>query len=352
MQASLPVGTVLDGRYRLVKMLRKGGMGEIYAGEHVGTHRKVAVKVLREPWSRDHVTRERFRLEAQATSKCVHEHIVEILDYGVTPEGVCYLVMELLYGEDLQATIRRDVRLPLRRAAKIMLQICSGLAEAHRHRIIHRDLKPGNCFRIGFKGVEDYIKLVDFGIAKHLPEEGESDGGSPLTAAGTVLGTVYYMPPEQATGGRIDHRVDVYAAGVLFFQLLTGKLPFHGRSPDETYRLILTADAPSVRKVAPDAELPASLDDLFRKALHKTAEKRFASMDELAAAIAVFLMPGPKDSKGDSALLRAQGPVEPKTPRQAPRRERRGVWLAAMVMIAASVVTAAAIAVAECYVTP
>lgn len=352
MQASLPVGTVLDGRYRLVKMLRKGGMGEIYAGEHVGTHRKVAVKVLREPWSRDHVTRERFRLEAQATSKCVHEHIVEILDYGVTPEGVCYLVMELLYGEDLQATIRRDVRLPLRRAAKIMLQICSGLAEAHRHRIIHRDLKPGNCFRIGFKGVEDYIKLVDFGIAKHLPEEGESDGGSPLTAAGTVLGTVYYMPPEQATGGRIDHRVDVYAAGVLFFQLLTGKLPFHGRSPDETYRLILTAEPPSVRKVAPEADLPASLDDLFRRALHKSAEKRFASMDELAAAIAAFLMAAPKDSKGDSALLRAPGPLEPKTPRSLPNKPRRGVVLAATVMLAASVITAAAIAVAECYVTP
>ena len=350
MQASLPVGTVLDDRYRLVQMLRKGGMGEIYAGEHLGTHRRVAVKVLREPWSRDHVTRERFRLEAQATSRCVHEHIVEILDFGVTQDGICYLVMELLYGEDLQATIRRDVRLPLRRAAKIMLQICSGLAEAHRHRIIHRDLKPGNCFRIGFKGVEDYIKLVDFGIAKHLPQEDESDGGSPLTAAGTVLGTVYYMPPEQATGGRIDHRVDVYAAGVLFFQLVAGKLPFHGRSPDETYRLILTADVPSVRKVAPDAELPAALDDLFRRALHKTPEKRFASMDELAAAIATFLLPGQKEGKGDSSMLRAPGPIEPKTPRAASAPRRRGVWFAAAVMIAASAITAGAIAAAECYV--
>lgn len=349
MHPSLPIGTILDDRYRLVQMLRKGGMGEIYAGEHLGTHRRVAVKVLREPWSRDHVTRERFRLEAQATSRCVHEHIVEILDFGVTQDGICYLVMELLYGEDLQATIRREPRLPVRRAAKIMLQICSALAEAHRHRIIHRDLKPGNCFRIGFKGVEDYIKLVDFGIAKHLPQEDESDGGSPLTAAGTVLGTVYYMPPEQATGGRIDHRVDVYAAGVLFFQLITGKLPFHGRSPDETYRLILTADVPSVRKIAPDAELPAALDDLFRRALHKNAEKRFASMDELAAAIAAFLLPDQK-GKGDSSLMRGSGPAEPKTPRPGGSPPRRRVWLAAAVMLAASAVTAGAIAVAECYV--
>ncbi|HEY8378994.1 MAG TPA: serine/threonine-protein kinase, partial [Nannocystis sp.] len=161
MQDPLPPGTLIDGRYRLVRMLRKGGMGEIYAGEHVHTHRRVAVKLLREPWSRDAVTRERFKREAQATSKIVHDHIVEILDFGVTDDGICYLVMELLYGEDLQATLDREGRLPLKRAAKILLQICGALSEAHRHGIIHRDLKPGNCFRTGFRGVQDFIKLID-----------------------------------------------------------------------------------------------------------------------------------------------------------------------------------------------
>lgn len=344
MPASLAIGTVLDGRYRLVRMLRTGGMGEIYAGEHVHTHKKVAVKVLREPWSRDHVTRERFRLEAKATSACLHPHIVEILDYGITEEGICYLVMELLYGEDLQATIRREGRLPLRRAAKIVLQICAALGEAHQHRIIHRDLKPGNCFRIGFKGVEDYVKLVDFGIAKQLPAEDESDGGAPLTTAGTILGTIFYMPPEQATGGRIDHRIDVYAAGVLFFQLVTGHLPFRGKTPDETYRLILTADVPAVRKVAPEADLPGALDDLFRKALHKNPAKRFASMEELGAAVAPFVPPDESDNKNESELLRSVAVPTTRPPAAPlPAAPRRGLWLALVVMLVAAAVTALAI---------
>jgi serine/threonine protein kinase len=344
-QGSFPVGTVLDGRYRLVQMLRKGGMGEIYAGEHLGTHRKVAVKVLREPWSRDQVTRERFRREAQATSKCIQEHIVEILDFGVTSDGVCYLVMELLYGEDLQATLRREGRLPLRRAGLILLQICEGLAEAHRHRIIHRDLKPANIFRIGFKGVEDFIKLVDFGIAKQLPQEDESDGGSPLTAAGTVLGTVYYMPPEQATGGRVDHRADVYAVGVLLYQMVTGQLPFRGRSPEDTYRLILTTDAAPARKIVP--ELPAALDDLLRRAMHKNVDKRFGSMEEFAAALAPLLPPAQKD-RSESSAIRV-GATPPVPPPSVPPPPRRNLWLAVTVMVAAAVVTAAVIAFAECY---
>ena len=312
-------GAVLDGRYRLVKALKRGGMGEIYAAEHVDTRRRFAVKILREPWSRDHVTRERFRLEARATSRIVHPHIVEMIDYGVTEAGICYLVMELLYGEDLQATIRREHRLPLRRSAKILVQICKALAAAHKHNIVHRDLKPGNCFRIGFKGVEDFIKLVDFGIAKKLPEAGDSGSNGPLTVAGTVLGTVYYMPPEQATGGMIDHRVDVYAAGAMFYQLVTGKLPFQGRSADETFRMILVDDPKPAKDVAPDLDLPSGFDPLIRKALAKRPESRFESMDELAAAIAAL---GGRDDARRSMVAPRVAPE--------PQHRLRGWWTTLM----------------------
>lgn len=340
MQDSLPVGTLIDDRYRLVRLLRKGGMGEIYAGEHIHTHRRVAIKVLREPWSRDPVTRERFKREAQATSQIVHDHIVEMLDFGVTSDGACYLVMELLYGEDLQATLLREGRLPLRRAAAIVLQICSALAEAHRHGIIHRDLKPGNCFRTGFRGVQDFIKLVDFGIAKRLPRAAEDKHDSQenvaLTIEGTILGTIFYMAPEQSTGGPIDHRIDVYAAGVVLFQLVTGKLPFRGNTSNDTYRMILSAEVPSARKMAPEAELPAGIDELFRKALHKNPDKRFASMDELADAVATVASQVPKDRpKGESGVVAVQ---------PAAAHGRRGLPMVGAVALVAAVVAAIVVA--------
>ena len=324
MQVPSLVDTVLDGRYRLVSRLKSGGMGEIYAAEHVDTRRRVAVKILREPWSRDHVTRERFRLEARATSRIVHPHIVEMIDYGVSDDGICYLVMELLYGEDLQATIRREGRIPLRRAAKILVQICKALGAAHGHNIVHRDLKPGNCFRIGFKGVEDFIKLVDFGIAKRLPSLTDSSANEPLTLAGTILGTVYYMPPEQATGGVVDHRADIYAAGAVFYQLVTGVLPFKGRTADETFRMILLDDVKPASEVAPELDLPPAFDALVRKALAKDSLARFESMDELAAAIAA--LGGLDDARRASASMIAPRPRPEPTP--PPSRLRR--WLAAL----------------------
>ena len=329
----------LDGRYRLVTLLKTGGMGEIYAAEHIHTQRRVAVKILREPWCRDRVTHERFRREAQGTSRIFHEHVVEILDFGVSAEGTCYLVMELLYGEDLHTTLRRERRLPLRRAANILLQICAGLGAAHEAGIVHRDLKPGNCFRAGFRGVEDFIKLVDFGIAKRLPVEDNSDD-PPLTTAGSVLGTIFYMPPEQASGGQIDHRADVYAAGVLFYQLVSGRLPFRGRSLDETFRLILVEDPPSIQSVAPELELPAMLDALLRRALAKSPESRFQSMAELAAAISALLRSLPQPGAPT-----AGGPTSWLAPRSQWRAYAPGVtrWLTAL-----SIAALAIMAVVRC----
>lgn len=307
-------------------------MGEIFAAVHVETHRRVAIKLLRSPHSRDQVSRERFRREAQATSRLVHEHIVEILDFGVDPEGTCYLVMELLYGEDLERTLRREGRLPLARAAKIVLQICSALDEAHRHGIVHRDLKPANCFRIGFKGVEDFIKLVDFGIAKQIGSDEPEDNG-PLTQAGAIIGTIYYMPPEQATGGHIDHRADVYAAGVLLYQMCTGRLPFKGERPEDTYRLLLTVEAPPVAVAAPDAGLPPSLDPLFRRALAKNPDERIPTAAALAEAIRAAI-PRQPDGHSGTTMVALRPPVEPQQQRW---------WVPFLVLLIAAAATALAL---------
>lgn len=278
-------GAVLDDRYRLVALLKRGGMAEIYAAEHVVTRRRSAVKLLRPCWHHDAEMGLRFRREAQAIARVTHPNIVEVLDFGVDSDGFGYLVMELLYGEDLQATLRREGRLSLARATDIVFQLCAALTAAHAAGLVHRDLKPANCFRAGFRDVEDYIKLVDFGIAHQRPPTA-GDAEAPLTRAGMVLGTVYYMPPEQAAGDAIDHRVDVYATGVLLYQLITGALPFRGDTPAETMRRIHADDMPALRTAAPDLVAPAALEAILRTALAKRPESRFQSMAELAAALA------------------------------------------------------------------
>ena len=277
-------GPVVDGRYRLVAPLKRGGMGELYAAEHLGTGRRVAVKLLRAPWCHDIVARQRLRREAQAGARVDHPHVVDTLDFGVTPEGLCYLVMELLYGEDLYTTLQRERRMPVARATGMMRQICAALAAAHAAGIVHRDLKPANCFRVGFRGVEDFLKIVDFGLAHDTVSKEAGEG--PLTAAGTVLGTSYYMPPEQVTGGPVDHRVDIHACGVLFYQMVTGRPPFRGPTAAETFRQILTDDPPSARDACP--ELSPAFDLLIRTALAKRRESRFQSVDEFAVAVAAL----------------------------------------------------------------
>lgn len=317
-------GELLDGRYRLVTLLKRGGMGELYAAEHVTTGRRVAVKVLREAWYRDPIIRERLRREAAASARVAHPHIVETLDFGVTPEGLCYLVMELLYGEDLQATLRRQQRLSLARASAIMLQICGALAAVHAAGIVHRDVKPANCFRVGFKGVDDFMKLVDFGLARRVPPPGCED--SPLTAVGSVLGTSFYMSPEQVSGEVADHRADIYAAGVLLYQLVTGRPPFRGKGAAEIFRQILADPPPSARSCVPG--LPPAFDELIHRAMAKHPDARFQAMDELIAAIATL-------------------PVIPvEIARTAPAismpRPRFGRWLSAALPVAALLAALAA----------
>jgi serine/threonine-protein kinase len=277
------IGTVLLGRYRVIKKLGEGGMGTVYLGEHATIGKKFAVKVLSHEFAHKDDLRERFLQEARAASMISQENVVEITDFGDTPDGSVFFIMEFLNGEDLSDTVKTHGRLPWPRVKHIMLQVCRALAAAHDAGIIHRDMKPENCYRITRGTNEDFIKVLDVGIAKVTSEEdGEGKG---LTRTGMIFGTPEYMSPEQAQGAKPDHRVDVYALGVILYELLTGRVPFSA----DTFMGILTKhmfevpEAPSA--VVPEAEIPAEVEAIILKAMQKDRELRFADMREMAAAI-------------------------------------------------------------------
>src|SRR5690606_3716682 len=182
------VGTVLADRYRVIKKLGEGGMGTVYLAEHTTINKKLAIKVLSSEYSHKQDLVDRFLQEARAASMIEQENVVEITDFGSTPNGSVFFVMEFLNGEDLSKTVKKGGPLPWSRVKPIMLQICAALTAAHDAGIIHRDMKPENCYRIKRGGGEDFIKVLDFGIAKVTSEDGET-GGKGLTRTGMIFGT-------------------------------------------------------------------------------------------------------------------------------------------------------------------
>jgi tRNA A-37 threonylcarbamoyl transferase component Bud32 len=279
------IGQVLLGRYQILKKLGEGGMGTVYLGEHNTIKKKLAIKVLSQEFAHKKDLKDRFLQEARAASMISQENVVEINDFGDTPDGSSFFVMEFLAGEDLSDTIKKQGKLPWARVKPIMLQICRALAAAHDAGIIHRDMKPENCYRITRGKNTDFIKVLDFGIAKVTTEEEGGKEGKGLTKTGMIFGTPEYMSPEQAQGSKPDHRVDVYAVGIIMYELLTGKVPFHA----DTFMGILTKhmfevpQAPSA--VAPDADIPVEVEAIILKALQKERDLRFQSMVEMAEAI-------------------------------------------------------------------
>lgn len=277
------VGTVLAGRYEVVKKLGEGGMGTVYVGKHTTIGKKSAIKVLSGEFAHKQDLVDRFLQEAKAASMISQENVVEITDFGDTPDGSVFFVMEFLAGEDLSGTVEKNGPLPWERVKPIMLQICNALQAAHDAGIIHRDMKPENCFRITRGKNEDFIKVLDFGIAKVTSDEGE--GGKGLTRTGMIFGTPEYMSPEQAQGQKVDHRVDVYASGVILYELLTGRVPFTA----DTFMGILTKhmfeipEAPTT--VMPELQIPPDAEAIILKAMQKDREYRFQSMSEMGEAI-------------------------------------------------------------------
>lgn len=292
------VGTILADRYQVQQVIGDGGMGSVFLAEHVTLRKKVALKVLHPELCRDQTHVDRFLQEARAASMINHENIVDIVDFGPVPGGSVFFAMEFLEGTDLAGALRKDGRMPWPRVQNFMLQIVRALKAAHQKGIIHRDLKPANCFVITKPDGREFIKLLDFGIAKVT--DAEHDKG--LTRTGAVFGTAKYMAPEQACGEPADNRTDIYAAAVLMFELLTGQVPFDGDNFMRVLSRHLTEPLTLPSTMAPDAGIPPMVESIVVKALSKKREDRYQDMGEFEQALLALAPDGTLKAGGMGAM--------------------------------------------------
>ncbi len=281
------VGQTLDGRYHIERKIGEGGMGVVYAARHLIIERPLAVKVLKREVARDQSTIKRFVQEAKAASRIGHPHIVDVTDFGTTPDGLTYSVMEYVDGSTLSSAIKLSAPLPLERILPIAAQIAQALGAAHAKGIVHRDLKPENIFLINRDGRRDFVKIVDFGIAKVTPIDSNAPAEGPrLTRAGAVFGTPEYMAPEQAAGrSDTDGRVDVYALGTIMYEMLTGRVPHKSESMVRTLAMQMLDPIEPPSKVRPDLHVAPEVEAVVMRALAKKREHRYQTMSELYDAI-------------------------------------------------------------------
>ncbi len=267
---------VIAAKYRLVRRLARGGMGSVWLGRHLELDIDVALKFLRAELADDSKAEARFRREARAAAALKSQHVVRVYDFGVDA-GSPYLAMELLRGEDLRTYLERERPLSLSSAKEILTQAAQGVRAAHQAGIIHRDVKPSNLFLEESEG-SFRVKVLDFGIAKGR----DLDAGDETTQ-GQVFGSPAYMSPEQARGGQVDVRSDVWSLGAVFFEMVTGSPPFVGTSTSDVLVKLCTEDAPPPTEAHP--ELPPQVDVFTRRALQRDATRRIQNIDELLALL-------------------------------------------------------------------
>jgi eukaryotic-like serine/threonine-protein kinase len=308
------LGKLLSERYQVVRKLGEGGMAAVYLAEHIVIQKKVALKILAPELARREELAARFLQEARAASRIGQENVIDISDFG-RADGLPFFVMEYLEGHDLGELLRRNGAIAWPRARNILVQICRALRAAHTLGIIHRDLKPENVFLLQREGRSDFVKLLDFGIAK-VPGDASSAEGPRLTRTGMIFGTPEYMAPEQAEGKPADHRADLYAAGCVLYHCLTGTAPFAAESfmAMLTKHLVEAVVPPSVRR--PELGIPPAVDALVARALEKDRDRRFGSADEFMAAVqsisdsGVALAPAGAQAPGRSTTpVRVSAPV-------------------------------------------
>jgi len=326
----LAPGTVVGQRYRVLRKLGHGGMGCVYEAVHITIEKPVALKVLHPAFAADPIQRERFLREARAAARVGHRNIVGITDFGEA-DGIVFIAMELLRGTDL-ARVVKEGPLPWPRARSLLLQICDALAMAHGRGIVHRDMKLENVFLTVRDDGQEQVKIVDFGIAKLLHDQNQPR----LTAAGVVYGTPGFIAPEQIRGGTVDHRADVYAVGVVAYQLLTGVPPFRGANLMQVLMQQLSGSPAAPSTVVRD--LPPGLDAVVLGAMAVDSADRPASMDQLARQFNALGEPlsvePPVASPSDAHTPVSHAPGDAPTPTLRVRSRRgRGVAIAAVVLV-------------------
>ena len=314
---SLSVGDIIQDKYRIVRLIGEGGMGAVYEGENTLIARRVAIKVLLNSAAVNPEIVQRFQREAQAAGRIGNDHILEVLDLGTLPDGDLLMVMEYLDGENLADRIDRLGRLTPQQVYPVARQLLEGLGAAHAAGIIHRDLKPENVFILKEKaGHSDFVKIIDFGISKF----NVMDGNMQMTATGAVMGTPYYMAPEQAKGVKVaDPRSDIYAVGVILYKAITGAEPFSAETFNELlFKIVLSELVPAKRLVA---ELDPAFDTIICKAMAKDPDYRFASCEDLARALDSWAQSGaavtvpPPPATDDPAVLAGVAPALSETNR-------------------------------------
>ena len=305
------VGKVLADRFEILERIGEGGTGVVYKAKQTAIDRIVAIKVLGAHVSTDPSWVKRFHNEARAAAKLDHPNTVRVIDFGQTKEGLLFIAMELLQGRSVRDEIDRVGKMPPLRALKIISQACQSLSEAHAHGIIHRDIKPDNLYLCDVKGGVDFVKVLDFSVAKL------TDAGTQQTRAGVVFGTPCYMSPEQGRGGQLAAQSDIYALGIVLYEMLSGKPPFESNIPTEVVMMHIRDQPPPLQGV------PEQVSAIVMKALSKEPSQRQKSCDEMAEecdAVAATLT-GPRATGGYGAARMPTGsmrPVSVAAPRHTP----------------------------------
>lgn len=275
------VGTVLENKYEILEKIGAGGMGAVYRARHQLMHRQVAIKMVLAQLSANSMTLKRFTQEARATSQLNHPNILTVFDFGISPSNQPYLVMDFLEGVNFGRVLEETRQIPVPRAIGIFLQVCAALGHAHQKGIVHRDLKPSNIMLIELDGQPDFVKVLDFGIAKVLSSvDGETDN---LTRTGEVFGSPLYMSPEQFRGKSMDARSDIYSLGCVMYRSLAGICPVTGKDVLECMYKHVNETIPPFSVTAPEAGVPERLEQIIMKALAKDPDDRYASMNDLRA---------------------------------------------------------------------
>jgi serine/threonine protein kinase len=276
------IGRLINDRYKIAGIIARGGMGKVYRAEQAPLGRLVALKVLNPNYSgeNDPEFHKRFFLEASIASKLTHPNTVTIFDYGKTDDDVYYIAMELLEGRTLHRALREEGPFNGDRVMHIGRQICRSLREAHGLGVIHRDLKPANVYLVQHGDENDFVKVLDFGLVKNLDEKGEE-----LTQTGLFMGSPKYMSPEQIRGERVDSRVDVYALGVMMYEMLTGKVPFDRPNSVNILMAHIQEQVPVMTDTNSNVRVPPALEAVVRRCMAKNPEERYGSMDDVLVAL-------------------------------------------------------------------